>query len=72
MRCSAPWEVDSRLEDQPIGTVDYLPLGASDAIGTLPPMEPRPRRTNPHAARIQAARKSRESYERERSRLLKR
>lgn len=68
----APWEVDSRLEDQPIGTVDYLPLGASDAIGTLPQMEPKPRGTNLHAARIQPARSSRESYARDRSRLLKR
>jgi hypothetical protein len=58
----APWEADTQLDDEPIGTVDYLPLGAGEAIGTPPPKQPRAPRTNPHAARIQAARNSRETY----------
>jgi len=58
----APWAADSQLDDEPIGTVDYLPLGAGEAIGTPPPKQPREQRTNPHAARIQAARNSREMY----------
>ena len=58
----APWAADSQLDDEPIGTVDYLPLGAGEAIGTPPPKQPREQRTNPHAARIQVARNSREMY----------
>ena len=58
----APWAVDTQLDDEPIGTVDYLPLGAGEAIGTPPPKQPRERKTNPHAARIQAARNSRELF----------
>jgi len=59
-----PWDAAQRLDDEPIGTVDYLPLGNGEAIGTPPPTEPRRRGTNPHAARIQAARGSREAYDR--------
>jgi hypothetical protein len=59
-----PWDAAQRLDDEPIGTVDYLPLGNGEAIGTPPPAEPRRRGTNPHAARIQAARGSREAYDR--------
>jgi len=58
----APWAADTQLDDEPIGTVDYLPLGGGVAIGTPPPRQPRERRTNPHAARIQAARQSREMF----------
>ena len=58
----APWAADTQLDDEPIGTVDYLPLGGGEAIGTPPPRQPRERRTNPHAARIQAARQSREMF----------
>lgn len=67
-RALASWEVDARLEDAPLGTVDYLPLENGAAIGSPPPDfedEPdRPRRTNPRLARLEAARSHRASDDR--------
>lgn len=59
---SAVWELDAQLEDAAIGTVDYLPLENGEAIGRPPadlPTAPPPKRVNPRAARIEAARSHR-------------
>jgi hypothetical protein len=61
-RAPAVWELDARLEDAPIGTVEYLPLENGAAIGSLPEdlSEPeRPRRGNPRLARMTDARQHR-------------
>jgi hypothetical protein len=61
-RTPAMWELDARLEEAPIGTVQYLPLENGRAIGSPPEelSEPgAPRRGNPRAARITEARKQR-------------
>jgi hypothetical protein len=61
-RAPAVWEQDARLEDAPIGTVEYLPLENGGAIGSLPDnlSEPdRPARGNPRLARITDARRHR-------------
>jgi hypothetical protein len=55
------WELDARLENAPIGTVEYLPMGNGGAIGAPPdlPEHHRPRRGNPRLARIAEARQLR-------------
>lgn len=61
-RAPAVWELDARLEDAPIGTVEYLPLENGAAIGSLPEdlSEPeRRRRGNPRLARMTDARQHR-------------
>jgi len=58
-RTPAVWELDARLEDAPIGTVEYLPLDNGAAIGSLPDdlaERERPRRGNPRLARMSDAR----------------
>jgi len=58
-RTPAVWELDARLEDAPIGTVEYLPLDNGAAIGSLPEdlgETERPRRGNPRLARMSDAR----------------
>jgi hypothetical protein len=61
-RLPAVWELDARLEDAPVGTVEFLPLEDGTAIGS-PPSElvepPKPRRGNLRLARISEARKHR-------------
>jgi hypothetical protein len=61
-RPPAVWELDARLEDAPVGTVEFLPLEDGTAIGS-PPSElvepPKPRRGNLRLARISEARKHR-------------
>jgi hypothetical protein len=72
-RAPAVWELDARLEDAPIGTVEYLPLENGAAIGSLPEdlSEPEgPRRGNPRQARMTDARKHR--YAGDRRSLLRR
>jgi hypothetical protein len=61
-RTPAVWELDARLEDAPIGTVEYLPLDNGAAIGSLPEdlsETKRPRRGNPRLARMRDARSHR-------------
>ena len=61
-RVPAVWELDARLEDAPIGSVEFLPLEDGTAIGSPPTelAEPaKPRRGNPRLARISEARKHR-------------
>jgi hypothetical protein len=61
-RPPAVWELDARLEDAPVGTVEFLPLQDGTAIGSPPTelAEPAPsRRGNPRLARISEARKHR-------------
>lgn len=61
-RVPAVWELDARLEEAPIGTVEYLPLENGGAIGSLPEDLPEPEgplRGNPRQARLTDARKHR-------------
>lgn len=61
-RTPAVWELDARLEEAPIGTVEYLPLENGGAIGSLPEDLPEPEgplRGNPRQARLTDARKHR-------------
>lgn len=61
-RAAAAWEIDAQLEDETIGTVDYLPLEDGEAVGSPPPdvpAAPPPKRTNPRVARMEAAKSSR-------------
>jgi hypothetical protein len=66
-RTPAVWELDSRLEDAPIGTVEYLPLENGAAIGALPEAlseSERPRRGNQRLARLSNARTHRHMEDR--------
>jgi hypothetical protein len=66
-RTPAVWELDARLEDAPIGTVEYLPLDNGAAIGSLPEEladGERPRRGNPRLARMSDARTHRHMEDR--------
>jgi hypothetical protein len=72
-RTPAVWELDARLEDAPIGTVEYLPLDNGAAIGSLPDdlaESERPRRGNPRLARMSDARTHR--HQEDRRSLLRR
>jgi hypothetical protein len=72
-RVPAVWELDARLEEAPIGTVEYLPLENGGAIGSLPEDLPEPEgplRGNPRQARLTDARKHR--YVEDRRGLLRR
>lgn len=58
-RTPAVWELDAQLEEERIGTVDFLPLGKDDAsqaapaaVATASP----PKRLSPRLARLEAAR----------------
>jgi hypothetical protein len=57
----APWELDARLDEAPIGTVEYIAKEDGSATLTLPEGQrnPPPRRGNPRMARIAEARKGR-------------
>jgi len=66
-RASSVWELDAQLEDERIGTVDYLPLENGEAVGEPPadlPTATPPKRVNPRAARIEAARSHRPASQR--------
>jgi hypothetical protein len=57
----APWELDARLDEVPIGTVEYVAQEDGSATLTLPEGQrnPAPKRGNPRMARIAEARKGR-------------
>jgi hypothetical protein len=57
----APWELDARLDEAPIGTVEYVAKEDGSATLTLPEEQrnPGPKRGNPRMARIAEARKGR-------------
>ena len=56
----APWELDARLDEAPIGTVEYIAKEDGSATLTLPEERQNPpKRGNPRMARIAEARKGR-------------
>jgi hypothetical protein len=57
----APWELDARLDEVPIGTVEYVAKEDGSATLTLPEggRNAPPRRGNPRMARIADARRGR-------------
>lgn len=68
-RAAAVWELDAQLEEERIGTVDFLPLGKEDAVEepaeALPAAAP-PKRVSPRVARLEAARTRRPASTRRR------
>lgn len=68
-RTAAVWELDAQLEEETIGTVDFLPLGKDDAVEepavVLPAAAP-PKRVSPRVARLEAARTRRPASTRRR------
>lgn len=60
-RAPAIWELDAQLEEETIGTVDFLPVESDEAVGSSPAAVPAapPKRVSPRAARIEAARTKR-------------
>ena len=67
-RVAAVWELDAQLEEERIGTVDFLPLAKDDAIEDAPGVLPAPpeRRVSPRVARLEAARTRRPASARRR------
>jgi hypothetical protein len=58
-RAPAVWELDAQLEEERIGTVDFLPVAADEPpeeAPVAPAPDPSPKRVNPRSARIEAAR----------------
>lgn len=57
-RVAAVWELDAQLEEERIGTVDFLPIGrdeaADEALAVLPAAPAK--RVSPRVARLEAAR----------------
>ncbi len=68
-RAAAVWELDAQLEEETIGTVDFLPLGKDDAAeeaATVLPAAAPAKRVSPRVARLEAARTRRPSSARRR------
>ena len=68
-RAAAVWELDAQLEEERIGTVDFLPLGKEDAVeepaeGLLAAAPPK--HVSPRVARLEAARTRRPASTRRR------
>lgn len=58
-RAAAVWELDAQLEEERIGTVDFLPIGKDEAAEEAPailPAAPPAKRVSPRVARLEAAR----------------
>lgn len=68
-RAAAVWELDAQLEEEKIGTVDFLPVGKEAAIEEGPAVlatAPPPKRVSPRVARLEAARTRRPASTRRR------
>jgi len=68
-RAAAVWELDAQLEEEKIGTVDFLPLGKEEAGEEAPAVlttAPPPKRVSPRVARLEAARSRRPASTRRR------
>jgi len=68
-RTAAVWELDAQLEEERIGTVDFLPIGkdeAADETAALLAAAPPAKRVSPRVARLEAARTRRPAASRRR------
>lgn len=68
-REASVWELDAQLEEETIGTVDFLPVGKDDAVEeapATPSAAPPFKRLSPRVARLEAARARRPASTRRR------